>query len=156
MIEQMTGQKYKPVWRSFYGHVVVMVLCVISALTISLKLNLGPVSLKWLWFTLLVVLAGVALNMAYRRQSVTLIVKPNEIALEKGFLGRHSTVISTRNIRTIQVKQSIMQRLLNTGDILVASSGTDGYEISIAKMPNPYAIREAIQTHERSVEKTED
>jgi uncharacterized membrane protein YdbT with pleckstrin-like domain len=103
----------------------------------------------------LVVAAGLAVHMAFRRFSVALLVKPDEISLEQGLIGRHSVEIGTPNIRTIQVNQSVMQRILDVGNLLIGSSATKDYEISVSGLPKPYAVRDLIQSCERSSENKE-
>ena len=144
----MNEQKFKPAWRGFYRHFFIMLACLTVTLIISVKwLPIGYQ--KWLWFVFVVAVTYVACNMAYKRNSVMLIVRSTEIALERGLIGRQSIEICTRNIRTIKVNQSIMQRMLNVGDICVASSGTDDYEIAAFNMPSPHEIKEIVQANER-------
>jgi uncharacterized membrane protein YdbT with pleckstrin-like domain len=144
-------QKYRPAWRSFYNHVVSMVFCLALMLVLSAKLPLSWTHKKWLWVFFLVFVLCAFLDMARRRFRVVLIVRPDEIAMEEGLIGRRSIEISTKSIRSIQVCQSAMQRLLKTGSIIVTSSG-DNEEISAPDMPDPYAVREAIQAYERASE----
>jgi len=149
---EMNEQKFKPAWRSYYRHFFVMVACFVAVLVISIKW-LPDGFQKWLWLLFLTAVAYIACNMAYKRNSVLLIVRPDGIALERGIIGRQSIEISMRNIRTIQVNQSVMQRILNVGAVCVASSGTEGYEISALNMPSPHEIRQVIQINERSASK---
>ena len=141
---------YKPAWRSFYSHITAMIACFVLVVLIAVKVPLEPVYTKVLWglwalFTL------VALgDMLFKRLSIALIVRADEVALEKGILKRESIEIGMRSIRTVQVTQRIIQRLLNIGDISIASSGTDNYEIHIANMPSPHDIRNQIQSRERA------
>ena len=143
----MNEQKFKPAWRGFYRHYFAMIACLVVVSIISVKW-LGYQ--KWLWFAAAAAVIYVACDMAYRRNSVLLTVRPEEIALERGLIGRQSIEIGVRNIRTIKVNQSVMQRILNVGDIRVASSGTDKYEICAFNMPSPHEIREGIQVNERT------
>ena len=148
----MSAQKFKPAWRGFYRHFFVMVVCLAVVSVISAKWWPAGYQ-KWLWLLFVGTTAYIACNMAYKRNNLLLIVRPDGIALERGIIGRQSIEINTRNIRTIKVNQSIMQRILNVGDILVASSGTDEYEISARNMPSPHDIRQVIQANERAVAK---
>ena len=144
----MNEQTFKPAWRSFYWHFFTMIVCLAAASIISVKW-LPAEYQKWLWIVFAAAVAYTVCNMAYKRNSVLLMVKPDKISLERGIMGRQSIEIATRNIRTIQVNQSIVQRMLNVGDIRVASSGTDAYEISVYNMPSPHEIREAMHVNER-------
>ena len=145
----MNEQKFRPAWRGFYRHFFSMAACLTVVSIISVKW-LPAGYQKWLWLIFAAAVAYVACDMVYRRNSVTLTVKPDEISLERGLIGRQSIGISSRNIRTIKVSQSVMQRILNVGDIRVASSGTEEYEICASNMPSPHEIKEAMQVNERS------
>lgn len=148
----MSEQKYKPAWRSYYWHILAMVACLVLVSMVSAKAGLTAGYQKGLWIFFLLFIICAAGDMILRRSKVALIVKPDEITLEQGLIGRHSIEISTKSIRTIQVRQSVLQRMLNVGDILIASAGTDGYEISAINMPDPHVIRDAMQVHERAAE----
>jgi uncharacterized membrane protein YdbT with pleckstrin-like domain len=148
----MNEQKYRPPWRSFYLHIVAMVVVFIGAVFFSVKTGF---SVKVIWGAFLAAVLYLAADMTYRRFCTMLIVKSDKIALEEGLIGRHSTEISTKNIKTIQVTQTIGQRILNTGDIRVASPGTDEYEITVKNMPDPHAVRDLMQKYERAGDKEE-
>jgi uncharacterized membrane protein YdbT with pleckstrin-like domain len=143
---------FRPAWRSFYWHITGIVLCLAAAAW-------GIYRYAGFWKEItgffFVAAAGLAVHMTFRRFGVALLVKPEEISLERGMIGRHSIEISTPNIRTIQVNQSVMQRILNVGNLLIGSSATKDYEISVSSLPNPYAIRDMIQSYERSPENKE-
>ncbi|MDR3231117.1 MAG: PH domain-containing protein [Synergistaceae bacterium] len=151
----MNEQSFRPAWRSFYWHILGAVACLVLAALAFTKMQDG--SGKDMAEILLIVLfVGVVVHMLVRRYRITLIVRPDEIALEEGLFGRNSIEISTKNIRTIQVKQSMIQRILNVGDIQIASSGTEEYEICAANMPEPHTLRNRMQGYERTAEKEEE
>jgi uncharacterized membrane protein YdbT with pleckstrin-like domain len=152
--QKLGAQKYRPAWRSFYKHMAATVVCLVLVSVLSVKVDLGWAYKKWLWIFFLLFALYASLDMVRRRFRVVLIVRPDEIAMEEGLVGRRSIEISTKSIRSIQVRQSVMQRLLKTGSITVTSSG-DNEEISVSDMPNPYAIREEMQIYERAPEKNE-
>ena len=151
----MNEERFRPAWRSYYLHITAMLGCLLLVSLLSAKADLSPFYQKgiWIFFVLFIIVA--LADMAYRRFRLVLIVKPDEIAMEEGLIARHSVEISTQSIRTIQVRQRIIQRMLNVGDILVASSGTDEYEIRISNMPAPQSIRDKMQVHERSIKDNE-
>lgn len=147
---------YKPAWRSFYPHIIAMVACLVLVILISLKVTLEPAYQKVLWGFLLVFVLIAFGDMFLKRLSTALIVRPDEVAFEKGILKRESIEIGMRSIRTVQVTQRIVQRILNIGDIAIASSGTDNYEIHIANMPSPHEIRNQIQDRERTEDRPQE
>lgn len=145
----MKEQTYRPAWRSFYTPMLSMAGCFILVAWLSIRYTLPSLLFKGLWYFCLIFILSAIANICYKRLSSKLILKPHEITLEQGLFGRESVVINIKNIRTIQIKQTLMQRLLNVGDVLIASTGADKYEIFVAKMPSPQEIRDAVQIRER-------
>ena len=141
---------YKPAWRSFYRHIALMVLVFAVALAITIW---APIGGKWkglVWALAVAAMAVIFLSMAVKRISSILIVRDEEIAYENGILKRKSTEIGLTSIRTVLVDQTLVPRILNIGDISIASSGTEAYEVQIRNMPAPYAIRDDIQARSRA------
>jgi uncharacterized membrane protein YdbT with pleckstrin-like domain len=145
-------QRFRPAWRSFYWHMAAIVLCFVL-----LALGTAYYTSHWKTITVffLIVAAAVGVHMTFKRFGVELLVNPEEVSLEQGLIGRHSVEISTPNIRTIEVRQSVMQRILDVGNLLIGSAATKDYEICVENMPKPYDIRDLIQTYERSTKTRE-
>jgi uncharacterized membrane protein YdbT with pleckstrin-like domain len=140
-------RKFRPPWRSFYWHIIAIVAVLVLFIA---AVNRGWVGRGVVSIAFLLVLVLVILDVLRRRFRIMLIVKNDEVALENGFIGRHSVEISSMDINTIEVRQSIMQRVLNVGDIRIASAGTSGYEITAPGLAAPYDIRNEIQAIERA------
>jgi membrane protein YdbS with pleckstrin-like domain len=147
MSEKVEVKNFRPAWKGFYWHMTGIVVCLAAIVAGWVKY---PETGKTITIVFLVLAAAAAVHMVFKRFGVALLVKPEEISLERGLIGRHSVEISTANIRTIEVNQSVMQRLLNVGDLLIGSSATSGYEISVKNLADPYAARDLIQTYERA------
>jgi uncharacterized membrane protein YdbT with pleckstrin-like domain len=73
-----------------------------------------------------------------------LTIKTDEIVWTHGLLNKQYTEINMGSVRTVRVKQSLLQRLLNAGDIEVYTAG-DVPELVIRGMPDPEAIRNHIK-----------
>ena len=144
---------YKPAWRSFCLHIVAMVACFVLVVFVSLNVSMDAIYQKVLWGFFVLFVLAVFGDMFFKRLGTMLIVRFDEVAFEKGILKRDSIEIGMRNVRTVQVTQRLMQRLLNVGDIAIASSGTDVYEIRVADMPSPHDIRNQIQERARVKDK---
>ncbi|MDR2175346.1 MAG: PH domain-containing protein [Synergistaceae bacterium] len=152
MSEKREIMTFRPAWRSFYWHMAGIVLCFAA---VAWGVLHYPQYWKGVTGFFFIVALGLAGHMSIRRFSVALLVKPEEVSLEQGFVGRHSVEISTPNIRTIQVNQNPIQRLLDVGNLLIGSAATKDYEICVSSLPKPYAVRDLIQTYERSTETRE-
>lgn len=73
-----------------------------------------------------------------------LTIRTDEIVWTHGLLNKQYTEINMSSVRTVRVKQSLLQRLLNAGDIEVYTAG-DVPEVVIRGMPDPEAIRDHIK-----------
>ena len=146
----MKEQAYRRAWRSFYLHFAAIFAVFILVAWASFKAPLQPVHQKWMWIAFLVFVIAAFLDMTIRRLQMCLFIRPNEISLSRGIFSHDSTEISLGSIRTIQVRQNLIQRMLNLGDILVASSGTDQYEINMHNVLDPHKVRNSMQPYESS------
>lgn len=147
------NKTFKTAWRSFYKDIALMILIFVCACVVCYY---GWLSAKILWPIVLVLLVVLFLHMAVKRVSEKLILRDNpeefkskEIALECGVFGKKSVEIGLVNIKTIEIEKTLIQRILNVGDIKIASSGTSENEIVVKNIPNPEKVRDEIQEHAR-------
>ena len=77
-------------------------------------------------------------------KSTKLVIENNEILWEQGLLSKKRTELHTSKVRTVTVKQSLMQRMFGTGDIELYTAG-DSPEVVLAGMPQPMELRSIIK-----------
>ena len=156
-------QVYKPAWKSFYADFFMMLLVLIAAGVVH-YLKCGESWLKWVWIAACVIDLLLLVFVCLKRSiSMTLILRddPNspanqEIAFEtsnpmKPFSSdfRKSVEIGLANVKHIEIKQTMLQTLLNIGDLVITSSGTGDEEIRAKNIPSPAKVRDTIQEHAR-------
>lgn len=73
-----------------------------------------------------------------------LVIKEDEIVWTHGLLNKQYTEINMGSVRTVRVNQSLMQRLMNAGDVVIFTSG-DVPELVVRGLPDPRAIRDYIK-----------
>ena len=78
-----------------------------------------------------------------------LTIKSDELVWEHGLLSKDYTEISMNSVRTAKVSQSILQRMLNAGDLYIYTAG-DNPEVVIKGLPEPSRIREYIKGQARA------
>jgi uncharacterized membrane protein YdbT with pleckstrin-like domain len=71
-------------------------------------------------------------------------ITARELVWTHGFLNKQYTETNMSSIRTTQVKQSLLQRFLNAGDVMVFTTG-DEPELVIRGLPRPGEIRALIK-----------
>ena len=62
---------------------------------------------------------------------------------ERGILSKDRTSVSLKHVRSVNITQGFVNRILGVGTIQISTAG-DEPEFTIADMPDPYVIQEAI------------
>ena len=96
----------------------------------------------WHWvFFFLIVPPMIA---AGRRASTVLRVYPNRITLERGLFAKCYLDYLPRDIRSIDIDQSFLARLVGIGDLTLSTAATVEAAEKIEGIPDPKGIRELI------------
>jgi uncharacterized membrane protein YdbT with pleckstrin-like domain len=80
----------------------------------------------------------------WKRWALVLRVYESRVSLEKGILSKNFIELFIKDVRTINIKQGLLQRIFKIGDVMVASAGTAGYEILAYGLPGPKRIKDLI------------
>jgi uncharacterized membrane protein YdbT with pleckstrin-like domain len=108
----------------------------------------------WVYFTYasdkprwLLIIPFVALitpvNMHLHRRMITLRFQDDHLTLETGFLSRTRRTLDTAKIQDVTVRQTLGQRLMGVGDLMLESAGESG-RMAIANLDRPREIADAI------------
>ena len=76
-------------------------------------------------------------------RATALTVTDSDLMYERGILSKERTSVSINHVRSVNVVQSFVNRILGVGTIQISTAG-DEPEFTIADMPDPHVIREAI------------
>jgi uncharacterized membrane protein YdbT with pleckstrin-like domain len=79
-----------------------------------------------------------------RRASVVLRVYPGRVTLERGLLSKSYRELIVRDIRSVEIDQSLLARLVGIGDLIISTAATVDADEEIAGIPNPKAVRDLI------------
>jgi uncharacterized membrane protein YdbT with pleckstrin-like domain len=80
----------------------------------------------------------------WRRGSVVLRVYPGRIMLERGRLTKSYREFSANDIRSLDIEQGMLARLVDIGDLTISTAATvDAAEV-IQGVPHPQKLRELI------------
>lgn len=69
-----------------------------------------------------------------------------EIEARRGLIAKHTSSIRIRDVRNMNVHQSIMQRLMGTGTVEFSSAGGSGIEVAFRDVPRPQQVKALAQT----------
>jgi len=102
------------------------------------------------WFILCVLLIaalgiGIILLLYWyiKTRATALTVTDQELMYERGILSKDRTSVSLKHIRSVNIAQGFVNRILGVGTVQISTAG-DEPEFTIADMPDPYVIQEAI------------
>lgn len=159
---ETTYKEWKTSFKSFYKQIALMILLIVLA---CLSCFVGPLAAweKWIFIAAVVIDVLIFICIAVQRATMSLILRDNpekpedrEVAFIvshplKPFSSkfRESIEVGLDKVEHIRVEQSMMQTVLNIGDIIIASSGSGDEEIHASNIPNPQAVRDEIQVHAR-------
>jgi len=102
------------------------------------------------WFILSVLLIAafgigilILIYWYIQTRATALTVTDSDLMYERGILSKERTSVSINHVRSVNVVQSFFNRILGVGTIQISTAG-DEPEFTIADMPDPHVIREAI------------
>ena len=92
---------------------------------------------------------GLLIFMAWllKNKGTKLSVTERDILFEKGLLSKERAEISISSVRTVRVKQSLLNRIFGVGSIEIYTAG-DNAEIFASGLPDPNRIREIIKAQQ--------
>ena len=79
----------------------------------------------------------------------TLTVTTERTVLRKGILSKFTTEVYHSDVRNVQLRQSMFQRMLDVGYMGIASAGHSGLEIEVSGIPEPERVKEFIDQQRR-------
>ena len=77
--------------------------------------------------------------------ATTLTVTTKRTQLRHGIFSKSTTEVQHDDVRNLQVRQNVIQRLLKIGDIAISSSGQDDLEIFAEGIPHPNEIADLVR-----------
>jgi uncharacterized membrane protein YdbT with pleckstrin-like domain len=122
----------------------------------ELLLEARPSWWNYFWHLFCFFLVIPPLVALIERHGMVLRVYPERVVVVRGLLSRQEKEVFCGDIRTINVSQSLFQRIMRIGDLQIASAGTGGYEIDAYGLPNPRGIKDLILENKRQSSRTED
>ncbi len=80
-------------------------------------------------------------------KATKLTVTNKRSTLRRGLLSKSTTDVWHRDVRNVQITQSLQHRLFGVGTIGISSSGQSGMEIQVSGIPGPERIKKLIDEH---------
>lgn len=87
----------------------------------------------------------------YQRFSNKYEFDTKKIEAHKGIIARKLNTIRLKDLRSVNLKQGIIQRLLNTGNLEFSSAGGGGVEVTFKGIVSPKKVKDEIEDLRESV-----
>jgi membrane protein YdbS with pleckstrin-like domain len=136
--------KVRPSWWNFSWHWVVLVVAV-SVLLFLVPRDYWNVG----WIVIAVWLLFSTLHSLYHRKSFVMRIYPDRVTVVEGFLSLETSEFFIRDIRSIDVRQSIWGRIVNIGDLTISTSATSEASEVAAGIPGPNRIKDLLISRRR-------
>jgi len=118
-------------------------------------LRIYPIWLKYgwplLWGVLLTPVLGIGLiilgKTIFQRYSKKCIITDRKVILREGVFSNFQDIIPLKNIRTLRIEQTAMERMLNVGTVVLSIPGGAKGGIRIEKIARPAEVVDTINSH---------
>lgn len=79
------------------------------------------------------------------RQSKKYTITNRRIIVRRGIIAKNTDEVEIKDIKSINVRQGVIGRMFNYGDILIGSAGHAGIEINMPGVDKPHEVKELIR-----------
>jgi uncharacterized membrane protein YdbT with pleckstrin-like domain len=90
-------------------------------------------------------IVALCLIIAYRHLSWRFTIENGIIESRHGIIAREVRSVRVEDVRSTNVKQNVLQRLLNLGDIEFSSAASTDAEVVFAGVSSPLKVKDKIQ-----------
>jgi uncharacterized membrane protein YdbT with pleckstrin-like domain len=131
----------RPHWWYLAGPVLILGVVIAAAISVAV---LGASSwLNWVAIGALGLAAAWLLGRYVRWASTSLVVTNRRLISRTGVFARSGREIPLAALTDISYRQSLLERVIGAGDVLIESAGRQGHEV-FPDLPRPARIQQAI------------
>ena len=80
---------------------------------------------------------------------VKLIISNKRTVRHEGIIRRHTTEVLHDHVRSVDISQNFVQRIMKVGRIGIDSAGQEDIEIQVSDIPRPYEVKKLIDQHRK-------
>jgi len=134
--KQKNEKRFRISWFNYTGHILLAIwLLFLGVYPDQMLRQYGILSTAIIIFLIVIIM----------RIRLEVIIRDDKLIIVKGIISKHVTEIFIGDIRAIDIKQNIIERILGFGDVMIATSATSGYEIVIENIGAPHKLKREIE-----------
>jgi membrane protein YdbS with pleckstrin-like domain len=130
-----------PSWLNYSGHFLLLVVFVAGAIVCFLNQR---AILTVVGYVLLLIALLVLIHALLRRLSHRFTISSDAVSSRAGIGGRTEKEIRISDIRQVEVRQSVGQRIFGLGNVLFASAATGGIEVTFEGVRDPTGVKQKV------------
>lgn len=135
----------RPTWRSQLGVLLLIVLVLLAVLAVLLT-DLGGAVSGLLALVGVVVVAMLTGLLLYRHFAHRYYIEDGRVEHQVGIIGRHIRSVRLADLRNVNLRQGILERLLGIGTLEFSSAGGSGIEVTWSGVRHPAELKRRIET----------
>ncbi len=137
----------RPAWLNQWWQIAIAVLLPFVFVLAYLKGHqyFSSENLRVVFVVIVAVFVYLLAVVIYRRYSWAYTINGETIESRAGLIARKVSSIRVRDLRNINVKQSLWQRLMGVGDVEFSSAGGSGIEVSFRGVSDPLQVKSLAQ-----------
>jgi len=136
---QELDAELRPAWRNYwFSFLIIAVLLIIGLATAGGESKqVGPI---FLGLAMLIFL-----YVAYKKFSWKFTLDSKRVSRHNGLISRNQQSVRIKDLRSVEMDQSIFQRMFGIGDLLFYSAGSDRAEVIFYGIKQPKEWRDNIE-----------
>ena len=130
--------QFRPHWSGIANEILIVLAGLVVAIVLAL------ITVPWWAYLILVVLTvAVALGGFVKWYNTEHVITDERLIYRAGFFAKRGTEIPLEVIQNVAFNQTVFERLLGTGDLMIESAGTHG-QTRYRDIPRPEAVQSLI------------
>jgi uncharacterized membrane protein YdbT with pleckstrin-like domain len=137
----------RPAWLNQWWQIGIMFLMPVVFILAYVKGSqyFSPENLRVLYVMIAAVFVYLIAVVIFRRYSWAYTINGETIESREGLIARKVKSIRVRDLRNINVNQTLLQRIMGVGDVEFSSAGGSGIEVTFRGVDNPLQIKQMAQ-----------
>lgn len=137
----------RPAWLNQWWQIGILFLMPVVFVLAYLKGHqyFSSENLRVVYVAIVAVFVYLIAVVIYRRYSWAYTIDGDTIESREGLIARKVKSIRVRDLRNINVNQSLWQRLMGVGDVEFSSAGGSGIEVVFCGVDKPLQVKQLVQ-----------
>lgn len=134
----------RPAWRNYWvGLVIAAFLLLVALATAVGGAEGGDALIASIWFFAALIILGF---VAFKRFSWKFTIDENRLSRHYGIISRNQQSVRLKDLRSVELDQSLFQRIFGIGDLAFFSAGSADAEVRFFGIKQPKEWRDKIHS----------